>query len=57
MKKIRAYLRAFFWKAKAYSYMRSRLGWASWEMVDSLHETFGAWHPHDAIDEDLSYWG
>lgn len=57
MKKIRAYLKAIIWKARAYKYMRSRLGWASWEMVDSLHETFGAWNPHDAIDEDLSYWG
>lgn len=37
MSKIRDFLKAFIWKARAYTYMRRRLGWASWEMADSLH--------------------
>jgi hypothetical protein len=57
VRKIRDFLKAFIGNVKAYTYMRSRLGCASWKMADSLHKTFGAWHPHDAIDEDLGYWG
>ncbi|WP_183134294.1 hypothetical protein [Pseudomonas syringae] len=49
-------MKAFIWKLKAYRYMRSRIGWARWDMVGSLHDTFGDWSPEDAVEEDLSYW-
>jgi len=42
---------------KIRDFLKAVIGWASWKMADSLHKTFGAWHPHDAIDEDLGYWG
>jgi hypothetical protein len=48
---------ALIWKIRAYRYMRSRIGWARWDMVSSLYETFPGWSPEEAINEDLSYWG
>ncbi|WP_282372252.1 hypothetical protein [Pseudomonas sp. PS02290] len=50
-------MKAIIWKLKAYRYMQRRLGWARWDMVCSLHETFEAWGPEAAVEEDLSYWG
>lgn len=56
-------MRAFIWKLRAYLYMHRRAGWARWDMVASLHETYvdedadSNWSPQDAVDEDMSYWG
>ncbi|BBV97969.1 Uncharacterised protein [Pseudomonas putida] len=57
MKRIREFVKAFKWKLAAYSYMRSRIGWARWDMVSSLYENFSGWDPRAAVEEDLSYWG
>lgn len=45
------------WRLRAYRYMKKRVGFARWDMVTSLYESFPGWSPEDAIDEDLSYWG
>lgn len=56
-------MKAFIWKLRAYLYMHRRAGWARWDMVASLHETYvdedadSNWSPQDAVDEDMSYWG
>lgn len=49
-------MKSLIWKLRAYLYMLSRCGWARWDMVSSLYETFPGWSPKAAIDEDLSYW-
>jgi hypothetical protein len=49
-------MKGLIWKLRAYRYMRSRIGWARWEMVASLYESFPGWSPEEAINEDLSYW-
>lgn len=56
MKRMREFMKSFKWKFAAYSYMRSRIGWARWDMVSSLYENFSGWDPREAVEEDLSYW-
>jgi len=52
-----------FWILRAYLHMYGRCGWARWDMVSSLYETYVAeepraeWTPAGAVDEDMSYWG
>ncbi|WP_277593654.1 hypothetical protein [Pseudomonas chlororaphis] len=56
-------MKRIIWMIRAYLYMRSRCGWARWDMVGSLYETYvdedadSDWSPQDAVDEDMSYWG
>ena len=53
-------MKRFIWILRAYFYMQRRAGFARWDMCASLHESYAdAWwmSPHDAVDEDMSYWG
>lgn len=56
-------MKRLIWLVKAYIYMHSQVGWARWDYVSSLYETFvvedseSNWTPEDAVSEDLSYWG
>ena len=53
-------MKKYIWIFRAYMYMRSRCGWSRWDMCASLYETYvvDGWgaSPHDAVDEDMSYW-
>lgn len=53
-------MKRFFWKVRAFLYMRRHCGWASWSYVDTLYETYvvdlGGCTPEDAVSEDFSYW-
>lgn len=56
-------VKKYIWIVCAYLHMYKRCGWARWDMVSSLYETYveedpeSEWSPADAVDEDMSYWG
>lgn len=50
-------MKRLWWYIRAYLHMRKRLGWARWNIVASIYDTFGDWQPEAAVDEELSYWG
>lgn len=53
-------MKRLIWILRAYRYMRSRAGWARWDICADMHEAYvvDGWDftPQEAVDEEMSYW-